>query len=327
MTLQIETTESPALRDVSEANPQTFALHLKPRCGIIHIPSALSKHTDETASKGTTRYMVAGPRRQSVTKEKASLAKRMLFQGKAQTHVAAVLGVSQASISRLKSGHLYPEIAWPNGASGEIPIEDMRHSASLKWSDQAGAYQKLPEILQVRILEIVNVQRAASDLLPIPEMALVYTKYLEVEDGDFDAMFERPPIEVAQLAEDQRISMLMDEFHKIIDIDMSFRREQDTIDILKATQDSQEDEPPHRAARPLVYRKLEWDEVVQRASHLDIVKKAIHMEDIHLQEACSIAFYELRRSNEKTWANAALNKEIWKIRDRLEEDVTLGVKE
>lgn len=266
---------------------------------------------------------VHGPRKQALTEEQARVGKLLLFQGKAQAHVAAVLGISQASISRLKAGTLCPEVPWPNGAKGPMPVEDQRHSTRMLWSSTADAYQKMPEVLQVRIFEAVNLQRAAVGLPEIPEMAPSYAEYLKSTDDDFDSYFERPPIEVAQMEEDKRICILMEEWGKLIDLDIAAQRENATLEILQSTAGPQDDEPPPRQERKLLYNKMSWPHVVEVASHLEIVKRAIATQDVALQEACCIAFYELRHSNVKNWTSQALTRQIWKIRHRISDDEEL----
>ena len=257
-----------------------------------------------------------------VSKDLARTAKDMLYVGKPQIHVAAVLGISQASVSRLKSGTLHPDVPWPTGDQGAIPIRQERDKQPLRWSESSTLFQAYPEILQIRIFEIVNVKRAAIDLPPIPEVAPEYEEFLkggeDEEESDEGDPFEMEGLEKAQLAEDRRICQVMKEFDDILEEDTAQQRCEEIFAVLAATRDGDPRGVPEldTPQTPLIYRKMPWEEVCERGGRVNIVQKAIASDDLLLCEACCIVLYELRTSL-TSWDNPAIEDEIYKVRERL----------
>jgi hypothetical protein len=250
----------------------------------------------------------------------ARLAKEMLYADKPQAHIAAVLGISQASVSRIKHGTIHEDVPWPTGDLGAIPRDIRRTKDSVKWSETAALYQAYPEELQVRIFEIVNVRRAAADIPPIPVMAPEYEQYLKAQDeeGEEDP-FEFTGIERAQLGEDRRICQVMKEFDDILEEETSQQRCEEIFAVLAATRDGGDprDVPQLDTPQtPLVYRKMSWEGVCEKGGRVAVVQKAIGSDDAALCEACCIVFYELRNSI-PSWKSPAVEEQVYHIRDRL----------
>jgi len=255
-----------------------------------------------------------------ITKERAKLAKELLFSGKPQAHVAAILGCSQPTVSRIKKGQIHGDVPWPTGTTGAIPIDFARSDHVMKWSETSALYQAYHEELQVRILEVVNTRRIAADLPTIPEIAPTYQAYLETTDEDSE--WEVAALEQAQIAEDMRISELMREFEDILDAETSQRKAEEIFAVLAATRSSSdvpELDSPREKPKDLTYRKLPWDEVVSLAGRTPIVAEAIANEDLALREACGVVFYELRNSP-GAWKSPAVERQIRYIRDRFAGD-------
>lgn len=258
-------------------------------------------------------------RRHAVPKDMARIAKQMLFARKPAAHVSAVLGISQASISRIKTGALHPEVPWPNGDQGKMPNADAERA--IQWSDATTAYQAMPELLQVRILEVVNLRRAAADLPPIPEMAQEYIEYLEreEEEDDLEKLWEPTEVERAKFAEDKRISLIMSEFHEILEEDLAVQREEEVFRILHSTWADKLDGAESlgkEERRTLVYKKLPIEEALELGPGVKILREALANDDKALQEACCIAFWQLRRTPQN-WGHPRIAVEVRKLAKRL----------
>jgi hypothetical protein len=258
-----------------------------------------------------------------VGKELARTAKAMLYVGRPQAHVAAVLGISQASVSRLKSGTIHEDVPWPSGDLGAIPRDTRQTEKVVKWSETAALFQAYPEELQIRIFEIVNVRRAAVDLPPIPPLAPEYQQYLESQDeeGEEDP-FEFTGVERAQIAEDRRVCQLMKEFDDVLEEETAQQRCEEIFAVLAATrgQDDPRDVPQLDTPQtPLIYRKMSWEDVCEVGGRVGVVQKAIGGDDPALCEACCIVFYELRNSV-PSWKSASVEEQIYRIRDRLKSE-------
>src|SRR5262252_8960729 len=56
-----------------------------------------------------------------LTKQKARMIKKLLWEGFLQRDIALEFTVTQTTISRILNGLQYPEVPWPNGIVGAMP--------------------------------------------------------------------------------------------------------------------------------------------------------------------------------------------------------------
>ena len=260
----------------------------------------------------------------AVNKERARFVKELLYNGREQDEIAKMAGIDQSTISRIKAGKLHGDVQWPNGEVGPIPIEADRRARNdehLKWSTEVEAFNSMPAQLQDRIFQVVNDNRAAQGVDPIPEAAPEYSDYLTSPAEAEDAI----DLIRARDAEDMRIRELMREWRELLEAERASQRSDELLHILDATPPSQVEEPSNDwtevtpMASSLSYDKLDWDEVESRAYSLDIVQEAVESESTSLREACCIVFYAIKNRSLEHWKEPHIEREIRKLAQQLAE--------
>jgi hypothetical protein len=251
----------------------------------------------------------------------ATEAKTLLWQGVSQAKVALLVGISQATVSRLKDGRSNPDTSWPNGMTGAMPDRTMSREEG--WSDEASEFMKMPEVMQNRILEMVNEVREEQGDALIPHTAPEYEKMLRMDVTD--RLFEQIDIAEARLAEDRRMSALMIQFNEIMDSRRAEHDDEAINRIIKSTLSQRDDSstsPPALSSdvpegRVLTYNKMPWEEVCYKAYKVRIVKLAMIGERVALKEACCIVLHALRGSR-TSWNDEAVADQIHEMADKLE---------
>lgn len=74
--------------------------------------------------------------RPSVSEEEAAGIKRALWDGYRQADVAAAFTTSAATVSRIATGRLYPDVPWPDGSTGVMSPD--RYRAAVRSAKAAG---------------------------------------------------------------------------------------------------------------------------------------------------------------------------------------------
>jgi hypothetical protein len=175
---------------------------------------------------------------------------------------------------------------------------------------------KMPEIMQGRILEIVNAVRVEQGDPPIPHTAPEYDKMLRMDSTD--RAFEQVSIAESRMAEDRRMATLMLQFNEIMDERRS-RLDDTTINRIIASTVTHEEEqpPPDLPSGILQYSKMSWEEVCYRAYKVRVVKLAMIGERVALKEACCIVLHALKGSRQ-SWNDEAVSDQIRELADKLE---------
>ena len=249
-----------------------------------------------------------------LTDDLATVAKNLLWAGKSQAHVAALLGVSQPTISRIKSGSTFEHVPWPNGDTGPMPF---RLPEEASWTELAQRYLSYPQALQDRILEIVNARRAETGTPPIPAQAEEYTRFLNADP--LDKEFEAITLLEAREAEDRRCSTIIREFEEIAAEEFDEKRARATQDILISTRDGgRRSPPPERSSARLGYTKMDWGEVKEKGAGVPIVQEAL-LGDACLREAVCIVFEQLKGST-KNWRLPVTREQILDVAEVLRKD-------
>ena len=256
-----------------------------------------------------------GRLKHSINERKATEAKTLLWQGVSQAKVALLVGCSQATISRLKDGTTAPDSTWPNGMTGSMPDRTM--SKEEGWSDEASEFMKMPEIMQERILQIVNTVRGDQGDPPVPHTAPEYDKMLRMDSTD--RLFEGVSIAEARLAEDRRMATLMLQFTEIMAERRAAQDDTEINRIIKSTVADADDPtlPPSVDKVDLQYSKMPWEEVCHRAYKVRVVKQAMIGERLALKEACCIVLHALKGSR-SSWNDEAVSDQIYDMADKLE---------
>jgi hypothetical protein len=185
------------------------------------------------------------------------------------------------------------------------------------WSDEAAEFMKMPEVMQNRILEMVNEVRSEQGDALIPHTAPEYEKMLRMDVTD--RLFEQIDIAEARLAEDRRMAALMMQFNEIMDSRRAEHDDEAINRIIKSTL-SQADSgtpPPAEGSGTLNYNKMSWEEVCYKAYKVRIVKLAMIGERVALKEACCIVLHALRGSR-TSWNDEAVADQIHEMADKLE---------
>jgi len=253
--------------------------------------------------------------KKGINDRQATEAKTLLWQGVSQAKVALLVGCSQATVSRLKDGTTAPDSTWPNGMAGAMPDRTMSREEG--WSDEATEFMKMPEIMQLRILDIVNTVREEYGDPPIPHTAPEYDKMLRMDPTD--RAFEQVSIAESRLAEDRRMASLMLQFNEIMDERRAAQDDTEINRIIKSTL-ARPDEgmpPPTPNEGSLSYNKLSWEEVCQRAYKVRIVKLAMIGERVALKEACCIVLFALQGAR-TSWNLDSTEDLIRGMADKLE---------
>ncbi len=250
--------------------------------------------------------------RPPIDKQKARLIKQLLWQGKSQPRIQAVTGVSQSTISRIKSGNAHEDVPWPDGSLGEMPARQVIPEAD--WSADAQRFLSFPEELQERMHQKVNKRREEMGLLPVPTASTAFTSLMESELGDLE--WEATAIADAHKAEDARLASIMIEFDEILEVERATQRGEQTISIIESTREDRSGDLPVPAATTLIYDKMDWKELIQLAPEVSIVKRAYASQDVALREACCILLHELKGTR-GSWGDTVVEEQILKIADRI----------
>ncbi len=231
--------------------------------------------------------------------------------------VALLVGISQTTVSRIKDGLINTESTWPNGMRGPMP--DRAMSKEEGWSDEASEFMKMPEVMQDRILQIVNVVRKEQGDPPIPVMAPEYDKMLRMDSTD--RAFEQVSIAESRLKEDRRMATLMMQFNEIMDERRAAQDDTAINRIINSTVANLDEGPPPTQVLceigRLRYNKMPWEEVCFRAYKVRIVKLAMIGERVALKEACCIVLHALKGSR-TSWNDEAVADQIREMADKLE---------
>lgn len=223
----------------------------------------------------------------AVPSEAVSVAKRLLFEGRSQLDVAALTGISQPTLSRIRAGKSHADVPWPDGTCGPMPEKDA--AIGPRWSTDAARFLDMPTEFQNRVLELVNERRAEIGMPPMPTSSENYQALLE------DPTFALDPdaAQAAQAAEDQRISTLMREFDGLLSEALVERSDERIQDILEQTSALTASPPePTPSPEPPKYQTLAWGSVQQLDLHL--VRRAVQAKDYLYLEAISavLVLYE-----------------------------------
>lgn len=255
--------------------------------------------------------------KQSLSVDSVTIIKRLLWLGRTQEEVAAILGVSQSTVSRIRSGRRYGDIPWPDGSTGPLP-EGQRSRVLQDWSDEARRFLDHPEEIQERILSIVNKRRAEEGRDPIPPRSAVYQDFLDSDPSD--QVWEAAHLVEARRAEDRRLSQTMLEFESILLEEVALRSAEETASILEATRSEQREVDVHSkgTVETLTYDKLPWEQVKRLARNNPLVTQAVAEEDAVLAEAICIMFHELKGSP-SSWGQPEVQSQIVKLAGRIRE--------
>lgn len=245
--------------------------------------------------------------------------KRLLWEGRSQTHIAALCGVSQGFVSRVRSGTLHADVQWPDGSTGGLRTR-LEHDAQAAtpneegWSTDATRFLTFPSDMQVRILQIVNDRRRELGMESLPQAATAYQDMLQMDAHD--AAFEHAAVGQARLEEDRRLTTIMREFDGLLTEQVAVRSDEAALAILQRTRASAPQVLIPQAADTMEYDKLPWAFVSQVGGSLTIVRKANTSADALLKEACCVIFHHLRNSP-SAWQLPEATEQIVKLRERL----------
>ena len=256
--------------------------------------------------------------RAPVDKQKARLVKQLLWQGKSQARINAVTGVSQSTVSRIKSGQAHEDVPWPDGSVGEMSARQVIPESD--WSADAQRFLSFPDELQERMHKKVNKRREEMGLLPVPTASTAFTSLMESELGDLE--WEATAIADAHKAEDARLASIMIEFDEILEVERATQRGEQTISIIESTREDRSDEPAIVPSDVLIYTKMDWKDLIHQAPDIPIVKRAFTSSDVALKESCCILFHELR-GTPSSWGEPAVEKQILLVADKIRANIKL----
>lgn len=250
--------------------------------------------------------------RRVITTDTAQQVKDLLWRGRRQSEIAAILGVSQGLVSRIRKGLAFSDLPWPNGTSGPMPSPShLPISRELDWSVDAKRYLSYQAEMQQRVLDVVNTRRRDLGLDMIPSSAPEYADYIAMEPDD--AAFESLRLNEARKAEDRRIACIMREFDEITIDEITESRNRAAQAILEATREDRTDEVIQESANPPQYDKIEWA-MVKRSTAVPVVLEAMATNDVVLKESICILFKRLKTD---LWGTAAVAREAHAIAERL----------
>lgn len=213
------------------------------------------------------------------SREAITLAKQLLCEGRTQEEVAALTGLSQATVSRIRSGKSGADIPWPDGSLGAMPEKERKVEAS--WSADSARYFDLPSSFQERILELVNERRRECGLLPIPETSESYQRMLA------DPVFSADPeaVRLAQQEEDRRAGALMREFDGILAETLTERSCESVDSILDATSQDVSREVRRELMEP-EYSVTSWG-ALQQLKSIYVSRAELQQDYLYLEAACA----------------------------------------
>lgn len=263
----------------------------------------------------------------TLTAERIGLIKRLLAEGRTQEHIAAIVGVAQASVSRIKTGEMGAEVQWPSGQTGELPAASYEKRVE-KWSHKAQAYLSFPEEMQVHILDVVNEQRREAGWDEVPPADPTYMSYLQQEQQL--SLDERATsLEKAVDSEDRRIVRVMEEFQQIMDAEAQRARDDELFSMLENTAaQPRADDEDDRGTRSLVtgasvltpvlvYDALTTGSLLEMAGKVPIVIEAMADTEGYLEKACCILFYQMKGSDPRSFKEPFVEKEVRRLAAKL----------
>jgi len=231
--------------------------------------------------------------------------------------LAADFSVTQPTISRIKTGKMYPEVPWPNGATGRMPRKDAALADS-GWSNEALAYMKWPEDAREMMLNTVNTQREAEGRFPIPSISVEWEVYMN--SPSTNPAEEAEQMITAQKGEDERRAQVFREFQAIVDrrlTERQGRRVEETAAAMAPHHIDSADLPPPPKLTPGTYDKMSWGTILQTAPTVPIVRKILATRDTLLMEAVCIIFHEMRNTPNE-WGQPYIEAAARDIRASLE---------
>lgn len=255
----------------------------------------------------------------ALTQAQVRMAKEMLWKGREQSRVAAVLGISQATVSRIKKGAIHQNIPWPDGSLGAMPTVSTLQIGAEEWSADSQRLLRMTQEMQDRILDLVNERRALTMLPTIPPMAEVYKEYLlsaeaEGEDGEGDAEFEG--LEQARAEEDKRLSIIMNEFTAIIDGELTKDRDADLMHAISTTKAVNPNTPSPPYEGPPRYVVLPWSSIISKDPTNPLVREAVAIADPVRIEAICIVFKQVAQTRE-SWRSEGVARLVQETEERL----------
>jgi hypothetical protein len=257
-----------------------------------------------------------------ITPDKIAVVKKLLMEGRSQAHVAAVVGIGQASVSRIKKGDLGADVPWPgSGKTGALPTSPAEKRIE-RWSPRAAAYMTFNEDMQQHILDVVNEHRRQAGIGEIPPAAPLYLMYLQSEDSlTPDEVVDG--LEDAVQAEDNRLCQLMEEFQALLDVEAQRSRDRELFDLLSATSENGRVDSTHpiTSTSDIEYDALTLEQLLELAGKVPIVAEALEQGSLNLELACRIIFYQLRGSDPKTFKLPFVEKEVRRLATKLKERV------
>ncbi len=243
-----------------------------------------------------------------------SQVKVEIAAGGLQKEVGDKLRISQATVSKIKSGQRYGEVPWPNGRCGsfdqaykEAPGQVM---ARALWSPLTHEYMQWPEYYQMRMLEAVNKKREGRGMVPIPLVSVEWEIYMAAPIGTPEEVNRRERI--AQASEDRRRGLIMKEFNLI----------REAIAHEKSTREFQEMLADWRKQNtiPTVTSKPEFTFAL---SEIDVIAwedvdvnhperaKALRERDPWRMAAICVLFRQIKREH---WGRKFISREVDRIR-------------
>ena len=250
-----------------------------------------------------------------VSPRQALEIKIMLWDGKRQSTIQGITGVSQSSISRIQNGTLHHDTPWPTGALGAKPLHTS-DDHTFGWSEDATEFLSLPAAMQERIFTLVNAHREQESLEPIPQYAPEYLTYMNADPSE--RAHEGLSDSAARLSEDRRMTGLYHYWRDLL-AELSQERSGQELDrIMTATQrQSTYNVPPPDNTRPLTYKRLSWTFICLKAAKLKLIKQAIISDNIFLIEAIRIIFKELSESP-SSWNDPETEDAVYRLMDKLQ---------
>lgn len=114
-----------------------------------------------------------------LTVPEVAYIKQCLWNGETQASIAERVGLTQVTISRIKNGLQYPNVAWPDGSTGPMP-RDAEHLAHVKrLKNRPPKTAELIELLQTHIKRRQDRRRQA--LIAAPHIPTLSTFDEEAE--------------------------------------------------------------------------------------------------------------------------------------------------
>ena len=211
--------------------------------------------------------------------------KLLICEGVSQTDVARAMDVSQGSVSKICLGDTHRDIPWPNAAVGE-KLGRKRGVRSQRDEVQAQLASGLPS-------------------LPVPQRP---------EPTQVIQATEQDAVEMARQEAAQSAGVKKEIYRRVAE--MQEQEEKDFREAMKGDPDGVPD-PNDPAVMPTAWEVsfLPWEEVLERAGGLDIVKVAEKDGGEILKRAIGIVLHSL---DEETWDGDQALKIVESVVEQLE---------